>query len=248
MFEETLEGIPVEELTDLLEKTDARIVRLALKDEDDADLAIFLLALEHASRTLAKHASQILVDLPPAKQTTVAENAATTEIATSERVQEIYTRLTERIVTAAKHTTVFGDGASNLVRLMSQMKIDEQNRLLESLAERQPDLVNQIHEQIFTFKDLATLNDSAVRAILQVLDASTIALALHDAPSTIRDKSLRNLSAESAADVETKMGQLTFKQTQVADTAKQSIVSLIRSFAAKGMIKIDREFDGAIEV
>lgn len=217
-------------------------------DEDDADLTIFLLMLEHASQTLAKHASQILASLPPAKQTTVAEHIATTEIVESGRVQELYTCLTDQITTAAKDATVFGDGALNLVKLMSQMKIEDQNRLLESLAEKQPALVNEIQERIFTFKDVANLNDSAVRTILQVMDASTIALALHDVLPAIRSKFLSNLSAESVAAVEAETSQLPFEQTQIADTARQSIVSLVRNFAAKGMITIDRDFDGAVEV
>ena len=131
---------------------------------------------------------------------------------------------------------------------MSQMKIEDQNRLLESLVEKQPALVNEIQERIFTFKDVANLNDSAVRTILQVLDASTIALALHDVLPAIRSKFLSNLSAESVAAVEAETSQLTFEQTQIADTARQSIVSLVRNFAAKGMITIDRDFDGAVEV
>ena len=127
MSEETFEGIPVEALTDLLEKTDARIVLRAIKDEDDADLTIFLLTLKHASLLLAS---------PSPCQTDYGRgthrNDRNFELG---RVQEIYTRLTDQITTAAKDATVFGDGASNLVKLMSQMKIKDQNRLLESLAE-----------------------------------------------------------------------------------------------------------------
>jgi flagellar motor switch protein FliG len=135
LSEETFEGIPVEALTDLLEKTDARIVLRAIKDEDDADLTIFLLTLEHASQTLVKHAFLLLASPSPC-QTDYGRgthrNDRNFELG---RVQEIYTRLTDQITTAAKDATVFGDGASNLVKLMSQMKIKDQNRLLESLAE-----------------------------------------------------------------------------------------------------------------
>ena len=96
-------------------------------DEDDADLTIFLLTLKHASLLLAS---------PSPCQTDYGRgthrNDRNFELG---RVQEIYTRLTDQITTAAKDATVFGDGASNLVKLMSQMKIKDQNRLLESLAE-----------------------------------------------------------------------------------------------------------------
>ena len=248
MSEVILEGTSVQELTALLEQTDARVVLRAIKDEADADIAIFLLMLENASHKLAKHASQILAKLPTAKQIAVAEHIATTEIVESEKVKDIYTRLVNGIQTAAEQTTVFGDGASNLVKLLLRMKTGDQNRLLDSLEAKQPELVNSINEQLFTFQDLAILDDSAIQTVLQVLDASTIALALYNAPPIIREKFLRNLSEESAHDVETEMGQLTPKQLQIAETARQAITGVVRNFAAKGMITIDREFGGAIEV
>lgn len=248
MSEIILEETSTEELSDLLEKIPPRVVVGAIAEENDADLAIFLLTLQRASSSTAKHAAQILAQLPFDKQVSVAEKIAATEIVESERVKEVYTRLVDQIMTAAKRTTVFGDGASNLAKLLSRMRMADQNRLLESLATKQPELVNTIHERIFTFDELVNLSDDAIRTILRVLDPSTVALALHKTPAKIKEKFLQNMSAESAASVEKEMDQLTFEQTQIADTARQSVVDLVRKFAAKGLLAIDRESDGEREV
>ena len=118
------------------------------------------------------------------------------------------------------------------------MDIAEQNRLLERLAERQPEMVARVSEQLFTFEDLINLEDTAIKTILQVLDRPTLALALHNAPSEIHDRFLENMSASQAEAVEAEIRQLTFEQTQIAETARQSVVSLVRNFAAKGLLKI----------
>jgi flagellar motor switch protein FliG len=230
-----------QELTEILNRTHPRVVLSVVSEAEDADLAIFLLTLEHASADLAKHAAQILSQLPPEKQLSVAEKIAETEIVDSERVKEIYGRLVEQILTAANRTTVFGDGASNLAKLLSHMPLDNQNRLLESLEQKQPNLANAINEQIFTFDDIVNLNDDAMQTVLQTLDPSTIALALHKTSPELQEAFLRNMSPESALTVEREMENLTFEQTQIADTARQSIVSMIRRFAVKGMIRLEEK-------
>ena len=238
----------IETLENLLETTDARVVVRAVKDAKDDELAIFLLKLSNASPVLRNHAAQILIALPTEKQATVAEQITKTEVVESTVVEDVYQRLVNRIQESASEIVVFGDGTSNLVRLMARMKIDQQNQLLDALAERQPVLVNEVRSRIFTFVDLAKLTDDGLRSVLQMLDVKTVALALHDVPSKIREKFLRNLSAESAEAVESEMSRLTFEETGVSNTARQSIVSLVRKFAAKGMIKIDTDFGDAVDV
>jgi flagellar motor switch protein FliG len=118
------------------------------------------------------------------------------------------------------------------------MDIAGQNRLLERLAEKQPEVVESVSDKLFTFEDLSNLENEAIKTILQVLDKPTLALALHNAPPVIHDRFLENMSAPQAEAVEAEIAQLTFEQTQIADTARQSVVSLVRNFAAKGLLKI----------
>lgn len=227
-----------EELTALFDETHPRVLVNVLAKEEQTDLAIFLLMLQRTSQELEKHAAQILAQLPLEIQRSVAEYIAETETSDSEQVEIICTRIVNKIQAEANRTTVFGDGATNLAKLLGHMPLDNQNRLLEVLEEHQPRLVNDVNEQIFTFDDLTNLNDEAMSAVLQMLDPSTIALALHKTTLEMQDKFLRNMPSESATAVEQEMNALTFEQTQIADTARQSVVTAVRRFAAKGIIKL----------
>lgn len=238
MSEVLFTELSAEELTDLLDETHPRVLVDALAKEEETDLAIFLLMLQRTSQALEKHAAEILAQLPLEIQRSVAEYIAETETSDSEQVEVICTRIVNKIQAEANRTTVFGDGATNLAKLLGHMPLDNQNRLLEVLEEHQPKLVNDVNEQIFTFEDLTNLNDEAMSTVLQMLDPSTIALALHKTTLEMQDKFLRNMPSESATAVEQEMNALTFEQTQIADTARQSVVSAVRRFAAKGIIKL----------
>lgn len=238
-----LDAAALQALTVLLDETHPQVVLAAFQDVDDNDAALFFVLCaqlkgEHNGDALAAHAGKIFAMLPFDQQVRIAEQVTTTEIVDAERAAQIWDEQVAKIKEALQKTTFLGEGTTNLAKLLSYMDIAEQNRLLERLAEKQPEMVESVSEQLFTFEDLSNLENEAIKTILQVLDKPTLALALHNAPPEIHDRFLENMSASQAEAVEAEIAQLTFEQTQIADTARQSVVSLVRNFAAKGLLKI----------
>lgn len=226
------------ELETLLDETHPQVILAAFQQIDDADAALFLLMLKTASDALATHAGNIFAQLPFEKQLNIAEKVVATELVESERAQRLWDTVVAKIKEALQQTLFLGEGAENLAKLLTHADIATQNRLLEALGKRQPDVVNSVTEQLFTFDELARLGDEAITTILQVLDTSTLAMALHGAPPAIQDRFVENMSASQAEAIEAEAAQLTFEQTQLVDTARQSLVNLVRNFAAKGMLKM----------
>ena len=238
-----LDADALQALTVLLDETHPQVVLAAFQDVDDNDAALFFVMCAHLKNeqkgdALAAHAGKIFAMLPFDKQVRIAEKVATTETVDAERAAQIWDEQVAKIKAALQKTTFLGEGAVNLAKLLSYMDIAGQNRLLERLAEKQPEVVESVSDKLFTFEDLSNLEHEAIKTILQVLDKPTLALALHNAPPAIHDRFLENMSASQAEAVEAEIAQLTFEQTQIADTARQSVVSLVRNFAAKGLLKI----------
>ena len=238
-----LDDAVLQALKVLLDETPPQVVLAAFENVDDNDAALFFVMctqLKHESigDALAAHVGKIFAMLPFDKQVRIAEQVTTAELVDAERATQIWDEQVARIKEALQKTTFLGEGTTNLAKLLSYMDIAGQNRLLERLAERQPEVVESVSEQLFTFEDLGDLENEAIKTILQVLDKPTLALALHNAPPAIHDRFLENMSASQAEAVETEIAELTFEQTQIADTARQSVVSLVRNFAAKGLLKI----------
>lgn len=233
----------LQELTDLLDRTPSQVALAAFQSVDDSDIAVFLVMCTHLNNgdtgnVLATHAGKLFAQLPFDKQVRIAKQVTTTETVDSEQAMQIWNEQIARIKEAIQKTTFLGEGTANLAKLLSYLDITEQNALLEALGENQPGVADSVSEQLFTFEDLGNLADEAIRTILQVLDKPTLALALYNAPTAIYDRFFENMSASQAEAITTQIAQLTFEQTQIADTARHSVVGLVRNFAAKGLLKI----------
>ena len=232
-----------QELTDLLDETHPQVALAAFQDVDDTDAAVFFVMCTHlktesTGNALATHAGKIFAQLPFDKQVSIAEKVTQTETVASENARQIWNEQIERIKAAIQETTFLGEGTANLAKLVSYLDVTAQNALLEALGEKQPEVVESVSEQLFTFEDLGNLENEAIRTILQVLDKPTLALALHNASTAVHDRFFENMSASQADAIAAETAQLTFEQTQIADTARHSVVNLVRNFAAKGLLKI----------
>ena len=240
-----LDQAALQELINLLDETHPQVALAAFQDVDDTDAAVFFVMCTHlrtesAGNALAAHAGKIFAQLPFDKQVSIAEKVTQTETVASENARQIWNEQIERIKKAIQETTFLGEGTTNLAKLLSYLDVTEQNALLEALGEKQPGVMESVSEQLFTFEDLGNLENEAIRTILQVLDKPTLALALHNAPTAIHDRFFENMSASQADAIEVETAQLTFEQTQIADTARHSVVNLVRNFAAKGLLKIEQ--------
>lgn len=238
-----LDEAALKELAVLLNETPPQVVLAAFENIDDSDAAVFFVMCAHlksdiTENALAAHAGKLFAQLPFDKKVSIAEKITTTEVVDAERAAQIWHEHVVKIKEALQKTTFLGEGTANLAKLLSYVAVGEQNQLLEALAEKHPEMVSSVSEQLFNFEDLDRLESEAIKTILKVLDKKTLAIALHNAPPAIHDRFFENMSASQAEAVETEATQLTFEQTQIAQTARQSVVNLVRNFAAKGLLKI----------
>ena len=238
-----LDEAALKELTVLLDETHPQVVLASFQNVDNSDAAVFFVMCAHlkselTGNALAAHAGKLFAQLPFDKKVQIAEKITATEVVDAERAAQIWHEHVARIKETLQKTAFLGEGTANLAKLLSYMDVAEQNQLLEVLGEKNPEMVNSVSEQLFTFRDLDGLESEAIRTILKVLDKQTLAIALHNAPPAVHDRFFENMSASQAEAIEAEAAQLTFEQTQIAETARQSVVNLVRNFAAKGLLKI----------
>ena len=238
-----LDEAALKELTVLLDETHPQVVLASFQNVDNSDAAVFFVMCAHlksdlTGNTLAAHAGKLFAQLPFDKKVQIAEKITATEVVDAERAVQIWHEHVARIKETLQKTAFLGEGTANLAKLLSYMDVAEQNQLLEVLGAKNPEMVNSVSEQLFTFRDLDGLESEAIRTILKVLDKQTLAIALHNAPPAVHDRFFENMSASQAEAIEAEAAQLTFEQTQIAETARQSVVNLVRNFAAKGLLKI----------
>lgn len=266
MYASIIDQESIQELTEIFENTPLPVIIEAIDQIDDNEIAVFLLLLDKVSaviptdesdvmhkvltqsedgklvtdddKDLVNYAQQILAELPFAKQVRVSEKIASTEMIESEQAVRVWNEFTEIIKSVLENTLFFGNGAKNLAKLLGQVDIEKQNKLMEILEDRNPELAGTVGNHLFTFEDLIDIPNESILTVLQVVEPNTLAMALHGATEPLVEKFYENMSSEQVKNLESEIKQLSFEQKQISNTAQQSIVNLLRNFAGKGILKL----------
>lgn len=254
----------LQELVDIFEKTPMPVVMRSFEEAEEADVAVFLLLLDVATNkqqtdnseeirrtlerddsskeesegTLTAYAQQIFAQFPFQKQLRIAEKLAITEMVDIQQAEQIWKDFINQMKGSLENTIFFGNSSKNVAKFLAKVDMERQNQLMDALEKNQPHLVNTISDNLFTFDDIVDLPDDAIITLLQVLETNTLALALYNTSTELQDRFFDNMSSEKVEMIETATEQLTFEQRQISETARQSVVNLVRNFAAKGMLKI----------
>lgn len=88
-------------------------------------------------------------------------------------------------------------GPAAVADLIKGLDPDHQTRLLENVAKRNPQLVVQVKELLFTWKDLPSLADTLVQKLLNETPRVSLILALRGASPEIQKKVSSNLSTRA---------------------------------------------------
>ena len=266
MYASIISEESIQELTEIFVNTPLPIIMGAIEQIDDNEIAVFLLILDKVSseipsdesdvmhkaltqseedntepaaeKTLSNYAQQILAELSFAKQVKVSEEIASTEMVESEQAGRIWNDFTDKIKSVLENTLFFGSGAKNLAKLLEQVDIEKQNKLMEVFQDRNPELAQTVGDYLFTFEDIIDIPHEAVLTVLQVVEPNTLAIALHNATEPLVEKFFENMSTEQIENLKSDIKQLSFEQKQISGTAQQSIVNLLRNFAGKGILKL----------
>lgn len=208
----------------LIENTDTSTIIHAIQDEDEQSLAIFFLSVppEHAARILSK--------LPSDKRRSIAKTIAQTETVAAEEVDEIKERFLEKIEQAASKTRTFGDGASNLAKLLTQMDAESREDILDGLEEDDADMVARVEELMFDFDNIANVSDQLMQTVISMVERNILVLALMKASDEVKQKFFSNMPQLDAVQLEQQLNMEQTVPVGVVKQAQQLILSTIRRF------------------
>ncbi len=85
-------------------------------------------------------------------------------------------------------------GVSFLVKMMNQVDRGVQKTIFEALDATNPKLVEEIHANMFTFDDLAKLDEKTMQRVLRDVSKADLALALKASTEKLKDLIFRCLS------------------------------------------------------
>ena len=204
-----------------------------IQNEHPQTIALILAHLTPSS------SAELLESLPEDIQADVAVRMSNIETIAPDVIRGISLVLEEKLkpVGTYAHSQAYG-GIRAVAELLNRMQRPRSRAVLEKIDADKPEVANSIRQLMFVFDDIATLDDAAIREILQRVDKKTIAAALKGATEAQSSQFYRNMSSRAVDMMKEEieiMGPIKIKDVHAA---QQRIVETVRKLEEEGVITL----------
>ena len=203
---------------------------------------LLAVVLAHVNRD---HAARVVERLDDDLRTEVARRVAKMGPLPPDVVRRVGTELDYRLSAFARSGggTSEVEGIATIVGILTSADQATEKQILADLDERDPEIAEQIRNEMFVFDDVVQLDDATLQTVLRSVVLKNVALALKGKPEHIIEKFTRNISERAAEELLEDMTSLGPQRLSVVEGAEAAIVKLVRSLADAGTITIERGND-----
>jgi len=202
-----------------------------LKNEYPQTIAVVLskLSTMHAGRVLTILPEEVAIDVVTRmlKMDTVQKDVM-------DRLEQ--TLRTEFISNLAR--TRRRDAHEVMAEIFNSFDRQTEARFMSSLEELNKEAAENIKKLMFTFDDLAKLDNGAIQTLMRQVDKEKLAVALKGANESVRKIFLTNMSQRAGKMLTEDMEALGPVRLKDVDDAQSSLVNMAKDLAAKGEIVI----------
>ena len=131
-----------------------------------------------------------------------------------------------------------GDNHELMADIFNSLDRQSQDRFLTALEERNRDSAEKIKALMFTFEDLARLDNNGVQTLLRQVEKDKLALALKGSTDQMRDLFFKNMSERAGKMMREDMDAQGPVRLSDVEESQMMIVQLAKELAAQGQIVI----------
>ncbi len=219
-----------------LNKIDPLQIVSFLSDEHPQTIAVVLahLSADDAARVLAEMDEHLRVD--------IAKRIATLGRIPPEAVSQVANVLEHKLANLIRSGVVTSEigGIPSIVSILNHSDRSSEKQILSDLEETDPELAEQIRNELFVFDDIANLDDRTLQRVLRNVVAKDLAVALKGVTDQVRDKFLHNMSERAQEDLLEEIDVLGPVRISQVESAQQEVVRVVRELEAAGEIVLVR--------
>ena len=219
---------------EIIRHMDATQLYNALSEEHPQTIALVLCYLPD------EKAAAIIGELPEQMQLDVVQRIGMMNNTTSQIVDEV-----EHVIEARLQSLMSADmaevgGLNTVVGILNASERSTQKHIIELLADKNPQLAEEVRDSLFTFEDLVLLDNTAIQRIVREVEAATLALSLKGASAEILDLIKRNMSTRAAERLQEDIEYLGAVRLSEVEKAQSDIISVVRRLEDAGEIIVGR--------
>ena len=203
-----------------------------IKEEQPQTIALVVSYLPPAK------AGDVLLRLPESIRETVVERLAKLEPTPIEVVETVGRTLSKKIGEKITRSLNQTGGFQSAASMLKKMDKDARDDILNNMDERIPDLVRDIKSKMFTFDDLADLDNRALQKAMTQVDLDKLPMALIAATDRVRESLLDAMSKRAAEGVIEEMDNLGKVKLSEINAAQEAVVAIVREMEESGEIEL----------
>jgi flagellar motor switch protein FliG len=219
----------------------------SLRRADPEQLAKFI-AGEHP-QTIAlilahldsKQASMVLMKLPPELRAEPIKRLAQLRQFSPEMAQRVSVVLHKRLEALGEQSRRAYAGLRGVADLMNRLDAASGKTILEAIEGEDPKLALSIRNLMFTFEDLLTVPEAAVRELLGQMDKKTLATALRGASEELKNYIFKSMSSRAVEMLKEDMEVLGPVKSKEVNKAQLEAVAVARKLEAEGKLTLSPE-------
>ncbi len=194
----------------------------------------------------ADAAAQVIASLDDTKRTDVARRVATMGRISPDVVRcvaDVLERRLSAVFRAGGAAMTEVGGLSSIVSILNQTERSSEKQILGELEATDPELAEEIRNEMFVFDDVVSLDDRTLQRVLRNVVPKDLALALKNMNDTVREKFQHNMSDRAAQDLVDEIDLLGPTRLSQVEQAQSAVVRVVRELEASGEIVLDRGGD-----
>lgn len=192
-------------------------------------------------------AARVLEQLPQQDAADIVRRFASLGGVPLETLSEVAAILYNRMAAmSGGQKAATGGGIPAAAAVLNNVERGHEQEILGLIEQHDPDLAEQIREEMFVFEDIVNLDDSAIQQIVRTVVLRTLALALKMASKEFSEKIKANSTERFLADLEEESHALGAQLMSKIEAAQANVVKAVRGLIDDGTISVQRAGDELI--
>lgn len=219
---------------EFLHRTPPEQINAFLRNEAPQTKALVISSLH---TTLA---AEVLALLEEEQQADVSLRIARMSETSPAVIREVETVMRQKLSNVLSEEYAASGGVKSLADILNHADRPTERNVLDTLAESDEELAEEIRALLFVFEDIVKLDDRSVQTVLKDVDDADLALALRGVVDEVRAKVLDNMSERRAEMLVEEIEYQPPQRKSVVEEAQGRIVAEIRRLEDSGEIAMGR--------
>jgi len=211
---------------------DAQSVSELLRNEHPQIVAAILVHLEF------EQASAVLRLFPERQRNEVVVRVATLDGIQPSALKDLNDVLSKVLAGGDRSRKSSLGGAKAAAEILNMLGSSIETSVLDYIREADNDLAQKIMDNMFTFDDLAGLDDKSIQALLKEVQSESLVVALKGATPELREKVFKNMSSRAAETLREDLEGRGPVRVSEVEAEQKELLKVVRRLVDEGQIQL----------